>query len=158
MSPCCEECCKIKGYRYDVQIDVECSYLYRACLRPSLQSMTVLFVFEMQSGRFEAVVSTLKGWLQACRKFPEIQGSCILSTPSILKYLVFCAEKNLAIGAGSRSSKLPKLAKDKFTSLHRSQSQRESQSLNAFQQIRIPHQTEFTILILSPLHAIYTYL
>ena len=55
--------------------------------------------------------STVK---QAWRGFPEIQGSCIL------KYLAFCAEKSLAIGAGSTSSKLPKLAKDRFTSLHRS--------------------------------------
>jgi hypothetical protein len=53
------------------------------------------------------------------------------------------------------------LAKDKFTSLHRSQSQRESQSLNAFQEIpisRISHYNVFALLSLSVslIDAIYT--
>lgn len=128
---------------------------------PACKAWMLCLFLECIPGRFEVVASTLKGWLQACRKFPEIQGSCILNTPSILKYLAFCAEKNLAIGAGSISSKLPKLAKDKFTSLHRSQSQRESQSLNAFQEIpisRISHYNVFALLSLSVslIDAIYT--
>lgn len=52
---------------------------------------------------------------------------------------VLCRKKSLAIGAGSTSSKLPKLAEDKFTSLHRSQSQRQSQTANGSQQIWMSH-------------------